>query len=293
MRTKAHAAVMFVDICDSTTLYERLGDASAYHLLSAAIQSTDTLIKQHEGQVVKHIGDGILAIFSRLEQAAECAIQIHQSSNRTAASPAVRMKIGIRAGSVFLENADVFGDTVNTAARIVSMATPGQTLAGSEISGIQLKSGVIRSIGFHRLKGKQNTVEIHELLGTQPRGITTCVAPSRKRQRQKRLLRLCFEAIEINMGLEQRMSIGRGERNTLQIDHPLVSREHAEIEGKSNRFVLRDLSTNGLILIASDSSEYALHREGMTLSGTGEIHLGTQSTSSDNAPIIHFMHIEE
>ncbi|MFZ4538151.1 adenylate/guanylate cyclase domain-containing protein [Propionivibrio sp.] len=291
-RIEINAAVMFADICGSTHLYERLGDGTAHHLVSNLIKLVDSLIEKHNGRVVKHIGDEVLAVFEKLENAASCAIHIHKLSEDEKALSSLQMKIGIRFGAVFLENSDVFGDTVNTAARIVSMATPGQTLVGAEISGIELKSGAIRSIGLHKLKGKKNVVEIYELLGAQPKGLTTCVAPSRKNRRKERVLRLCFADTEIEMVVGQKIIIGRDEQNALRIDHHLVSREHAEVEGVRDRFVLRDISTNGLTVLASDGREYALHREGITLVGNGEIHLGTQSASSSDVPIVRFVNAE-
>lgn len=291
-RIEITAAVMFADICGSTPLYESLGDGAAHHLVSNLMKSVDSLIEKHNGRVVKHIGDEVLAVFEQLESAASCAIHIHQLSENEKTASSLQMKIGIRFGAVFLENSDVFGDTVNTAARIVSMATPGQTLAGDEISGIELKSGAIRSIGFHKLKGKKNVVEIYELLGAQPKGLTTCVAPSRKNRRKERVLRLIFTDTEVEIGAGQKIVIGRDEQNALRIDHHLVSREHAEVEGVRDRFVLRDISTNGLTVLANDGSEYALHREGITLVGNGEIHLGTQSASTGDVPIVRFVNTE-
>ena len=291
-RIEINTAVMFADICGSTTLYERLGDGPAHHLISSYMKSVDSLIESHNGRVVKHIGDEVLAVFEKLESAASCAISIHQLSVIESASSSLQMKIGIRFGATFIENSDVFGDTVNTAARIVSMATPSQTLVGAEILGIKLNSGAIRSIGFHRLKGKKNAVEVYELLAPQAKGLTTCVAHSRKNRKKERVLRLIFAGIEIEIGTGQKIAIGRDEHNSLRIDHHLVSREHAEVEGIRDRFVLRDISTNGLTVLASDGGEYALHREGITLVGNGEIHLGTQSANAGDAPIVSFVNIE-
>lgn len=287
-----NAAIMFADICGSTTLYESLGDETAHHLISTYMKQVNLTITQNSGRVIKYIGDEVLAIFEQLKDAANCAIHIHQLSENKMFFPSLKMKVGIRFGSVFLESKDVFGDTVNTAARIVSMATPGQTLLGAEITGIKLKSGAIRSIGFHKLKGKQNAVEIYELLDSQPKGLITCAIPLQKNQRKKRILRLKFSNSEIEVSSGQKITIGRGAQNTLQIDHHLVSREHAELEGIRDRFVLRDISTNGLTILSGNGSEYILHREGITLIGSGIIYLGTQMISSSDVPIIYFVNTE-
>ncbi len=79
-RIEKNAAVMFADICGSTTLYERLGDGPAHHLVSDLMKSVDSLIEKHNGRVVKHIGDEVLAVFAKLESAASCATHIHRLS---------------------------------------------------------------------------------------------------------------------------------------------------------------------------------------------------------------------
>lgn len=293
MRIEKNAAIMFADICGSTPLYESLGDGPAHKLVATLMRSVDQLIERHKGLVVKHIGDEVLAVFDHLENASDCALHIHQLSADASSTYQLRMKIGIRYGSVFLENADVFGDTVNTAARIVSLAKPGQTLVGAEICSIKLKSGGIRSIGFHGLKGKKSETEIYELLGVQARNLTTRASPSQPGKLAPRKLRLTINSESVEVTTGQKIVIGRDIESDLQIDHPLVSREHAVVEGIRNRFVLRDHSTNGLTVLANDGKEYVLHREGITLVGRGRIYFGTHEIDSGDVPIVRYDNSEE
>ena len=116
--------ILFTDLKDSTQLYERVGDASAYSDVQKHFNSLGAVIQKNEGTIVKTIGDSIMAAFSIHQNALRAAKEIQQSVrqlNEELLNP-VTIKIGFHEGPVIAVNAngvlDYFGRTVNMAARV-------------------------------------------------------------------------------------------------------------------------------------------------------------------------------
>ncbi|VDH00320.1 Adenylate cyclase 1 [Lysinibacillus sphaericus] len=123
--------ILFTDLKDSTQLYERVGDASAYSDVQKHFTSLGNLIRSHDGTIVKTIGDSIMAAFSSNIHALEAALDIQSSVsslNKMLNNP-VTIKIGLHEGPVIAVNAngvlDYFGRTVNMAARVQQQSAGG------------------------------------------------------------------------------------------------------------------------------------------------------------------------
>ncbi len=132
----AFRAVMFTDLEDSTAMTVRLGDAKALHLLHIHNAMTRNALREHEGREVKHLGDGIMASFASIAQAIDCAIAIQKSFSAYSADHAeapLHLRIGLSAGEPVEEDNDLFGATVQLAARICAHARPDQILAAEII----------------------------------------------------------------------------------------------------------------------------------------------------------------
>src|SRR5262249_44963231 len=97
----------------------------------------DPTIAEHNGRIVKLIGDGLLVEFASAIDAVECAVAIRQGmAVRNADVPDERMivfRIGINLGDVIVEGQDIYGDGVNVAARLQELAEPGGVLVSGTI----------------------------------------------------------------------------------------------------------------------------------------------------------------
>jgi class 3 adenylate cyclase len=120
-------AVLFTDICGSTELTAALGDQAATTL----VREHDAIVRRslgaHAGREVKHTGDGIMASFSSISASVESAIEIHRSlaeRNQSAETP-LELRIGISAGEPVTDQGDLFGATVQLAARLCASCAPG------------------------------------------------------------------------------------------------------------------------------------------------------------------------
>lgn len=89
----------------------------------------DPTIAEHRGRIVKRTGDGVLVEFASAVDAARCAVEIQRGmSERNGPVPPekrIELRIGIHVGDVIIEDHDIFGDGVNVAARLESIAQPG------------------------------------------------------------------------------------------------------------------------------------------------------------------------
>ena len=74
-------AVLFVDLTDSTRLYERLGDTAAREFSSAALRRWEAIVEATHGRVVKRIGDELMCVFDSAEHAARAAMEAWQAEN--------------------------------------------------------------------------------------------------------------------------------------------------------------------------------------------------------------------
>lgn len=118
-------AVLFADICGSTTLYERLGDETARRLIANCITSMTKEVTDHKGTLIKTIGDEIMCTFPTAEAvvSAACAMQSTVKNGGR-----MNIRIGIHYGNVICESGDVYGDTVNIAARVASITRANQIM---------------------------------------------------------------------------------------------------------------------------------------------------------------------
>jgi class 3 adenylate cyclase len=125
--------LLFTDLKGSTAMYERLGDLNAYALVREHFALLEAAVQQHSGAIVKTIGDAVMAVFSRPTDAVSAALHILGEIERYNAghgTPGIILKIGAHCGpsiAVTLnENLDYFGQTVNVAARVQSLAEAGE-----------------------------------------------------------------------------------------------------------------------------------------------------------------------
>ena len=121
MTQRRLAAIMFTDIVGYTTLMGSDED-KAFQVLRKNRQIHLKFIDQFKGTIIKEMGDGILAQFESATDAVQCAIEIQRQAGSTLD---VQIRIGIHLGDVTFENKDVFGDGVNIASRLQSIADPG------------------------------------------------------------------------------------------------------------------------------------------------------------------------
>jgi class 3 adenylate cyclase len=132
----AFRTVLFTDIRGSTALTQRLGDVAAMRLLRKHNDVVRGALKAWDGREVKHTGDGIMASFSSVAKAVESSIAIQRkAADQVRESPdeALLLKIGLAAGEPITEGDDLFGATVQLAARLCDHAGDAGILVSSAV----------------------------------------------------------------------------------------------------------------------------------------------------------------
>ena len=135
----SQVALLFTDLQGSTALYERVGDAAAYNLVRKHFALLAAIVRDHDGAVVKTIGDAVMAAFSDPAQAvrAALAMQAEIGSSERGIRDLV-LKVGVHAGpSVVVtlnDRLDYFGSTVNMAARLQGQSTGGDIVLSHSVA---------------------------------------------------------------------------------------------------------------------------------------------------------------
>ncbi len=131
------ATVLFTDLEGSTELRARLGDSAAEELRRRHDRLLIGAVEASHGQVVKGLGDGIMATFTAASDAVAAAVAIQQAidrQNRSAAGPEpLAVRVGLSAGDVSFEDGDCFGTPVIEAARLCAAASGRQILAAEMV----------------------------------------------------------------------------------------------------------------------------------------------------------------
>ncbi len=164
-----HLTFLFSDLKSSTEMYSHMGDTPAFALVKDHFDIMRKIIREHEGGIVKTIGDAVMALFSDPVQAIATAIEIQ---NAFATNP-LTIKIGLHNGpciSIMLnDNLDYFGTTVNTAARVESISQGGDivlTCKLFDLPGVKdeiRRRNVIASEDSAELKGLTEQVQLVRL----------------------------------------------------------------------------------------------------------------------------------
>jgi class 3 adenylate cyclase len=285
-------AVLFADIAGSTKLYEVLGDATAKAMIDEALVEMSAVTARHGGRVIKTIGDEIMCVFDGADRGFIAATDLQ---NRVDKLPVVngakrRIRIGFHAGTVIEENGDVFGDTVNTAARMAGLAKGMQiitTRTTVDMLSPALRMGT-RDIAALAVKGKADDLAVCEVLWQESDDLTM-TAPSVNLPQSQSVLILRHSGREIVMNQTRpAASLGRDASGDIVIADPKASRNHARIERRRDKFFLADQSTNGTFVTFTGEVELSLRREELMLRGSGSIVFG-HSASESSVETVEFM----
>ena len=154
--------VMFTDIVESTSLTQKLGDDAAMELVQAHDTIVREALKSCNGQEVKHTGDGIMASFLSAAAAVRCATQIQRELAKRDDGMPLKVRIGGAAGEPVERNQDIFGSTVQLAARLCSRAEPEQILVSNVVAELCIGKGLhFHPLGEVMLKGFDRPVHVH------------------------------------------------------------------------------------------------------------------------------------
>ncbi|MEM5344289.1 adenylate/guanylate cyclase domain-containing protein [Paraburkholderia azotifigens] len=281
----SHASVMFADVSRSTELYETVGDMIAFEAIARCIALMKSRAEAAGGRIVKTIGDEVMVVFPSAELAMQAAIdmQLAVSGLPSAAGQPMSLRIGFHHGPVLPdETGDVFGDTVNLAARLTGMASPGQIVTSKD--AIECLSARLREMARYlypiRMRGKRQSTELFEAIWQQGTDLTIVGngqdgADGQAGLPGSSLLTLRYGDACVEMSEASPLTtIGRGANMSVVVRDCRASRVHASVECRAGQYVLRDCSSNGTRITIDGGHELILRRDEVTLWGHGWISFG-------------------
>ena len=298
--------VLFADLRGSTSMYETLGNADATTVVTQSVALLASVVEEHGGQVVKTLGDGLMAIFPGPSAGVQASDDMHDSLARVGlpaqaatdtseprAPVSLKLQVGLAHGEVVEMSGDVFGDAVNVAARLLDHAGDNETLATlSVVEGLEdWERSRFRSLDRMQLRGRAEPVHVYLLEAVRRFGDTAAtafgdMAPASIEPEGIRLIWLDLNRIYSGTSLP--VILGRSPQATYIIDDNRVSRSHARIDWHGGTFQLTDLSYNGTYVhFDNDPEIISLRRGACTLHGAGVIGLGTPP-SEPVSPCVRF-----
>lgn len=282
---------MFADVAGSSAMYENMGDEAARERISKALDALISITRRHNGKLVKTIGDEILVYFTDTDMAviAAQAIQETMEDDRSPETIGVSIRIGMQHGSAILEKNDIFGDTVNVAARVASMAKARQILCTHEVA-ILVKneelSAKMRPYDRLRIKGRNERLDVYLVAWEAEDDMTNMATassftnPARYDQAENLKLTHGKHSYTIPTGTNS-FVMGRGKDSDLIIQGDLISRHHSRIDHRRGKFILSDQSTNGTFVRTAEGQDIFLRSEELALFGSGHISLGKKVDLAD------------
>ena len=165
------AAILAADVAGYSRLMseDEAGTLAAWQRCHSEL--IDPGIARHRGRIVKLMGDGLLAEFSSVVEAVDCAAEIQRDMDARNANPTSKrpiiLRIGVHLGDVIVEGQDIHGDGVNIAARLESIAEPGGIcISRQAYDQVQKKLTLgYRSLGPRSLKNIPDPIEVFAIKG--------------------------------------------------------------------------------------------------------------------------------
>jgi adenylate cyclase len=149
--------VCFVDLTGFTRLTEDQGDAAAAELAGRLAALVEGISRRHGGRPVRWLGDGGMLVFREPEAAVAAATEmVAQAEDNGLPST----HIGIHAGPVVFQDGDIYGSTVNVAARLSARAGPGEVLVSRPVADRIPQPSGLEPVGVVELKGVAQPLQV-------------------------------------------------------------------------------------------------------------------------------------
>ena len=133
----------------------------------------DAKIAEHRGRIVKLTGDGMLAEFPSVVNAVSCATEIQAAMRARTSESAIQFRIGVNLGDVIAEGDDIYGDGVNVAVRLESVAQPGGIAVSQSVCdhvGNRL-SVTFEDRGEQQLKNIEKPIRVYDVVLDEPSSV--------------------------------------------------------------------------------------------------------------------------
>ena len=288
--------ILFADISESTRLYEALGNTEAQRLIARCISLLTGVAESYRGQVAKTIGDEVMCVFPNASDATQAAGEMQGGIRKLQVVDElpfgrIQLRVGLHHGPVLIETGDVYGETVNIAARMVKLAKPDQIITTEptvwKMSDDQ--RAMTRYVDEQTIAGRLDKMDFYEIIW-EVSDLTDLATHEPPRALRTTHTGLSLSCAGQRFFLDEdtpTITIGRSETNALVVPSLLASRQHCEIHLTRGRFVVHDQSVNGTFIRRADGREVSLLRDDHPLSGSGQIGIGEPPGEQEELIILY------
>lgn len=155
------AAIMFTDMVGYTTLMQE-NEQLALLKRDRSKNIIESALEKHNGRLLQYYGDGTLSIFSSAVNAILCAIEM-QTLNLE--NPKIEVRIGIHIGDIIFDEAGIYGDSVNVASRIETLAVPGSIFISERLyEEVRNQQDIhTQTLGYFELKNVKQSMQVYAI----------------------------------------------------------------------------------------------------------------------------------
>ncbi len=164
------ATILAADIAGYSRLVGLDEEGTLARVKRLRVDLVDPTVADHNGRIVKWMGDGFLAEFSSPVEAVRCAVVVQQSIAGRNAGMArqhwIQFRMGVNLGDIVTDSDDIFGEGVNLAARLQELAAPGGVYISGGIYELVKNKLVVayQSLGDHKVKNITDPVRVYRVL---------------------------------------------------------------------------------------------------------------------------------
>ncbi|MGD8925028.1 MAG: adenylate/guanylate cyclase domain-containing protein, partial [Syntrophobacterales bacterium] len=164
-RSRKPVTILFTDVENSTGHWDECGDLDGRLMIDLHNRLISPVVKRYRGRIIKYIGDSIMASFKSPRNALRASIGIQQILEKRREEDKffqLRVRIGIHTGKALVEDSDIYGDTVNVAARVQNLAKGNEIyLSAATASVVKKEAFTLEKAGSFIPKGKQEEVTLY------------------------------------------------------------------------------------------------------------------------------------
>ena len=279
MEQSRETTVLFAAIIGREDLYAKAGAKAGHEAMEQCQLRLGRAAASCGGRLAKGTEEKVMVLVSNPDAAADAASAMHLAMEKQQKTAGVKLMIGVglHFGPVIQKGDDVFGDPVNLASRLCEQAGPGQIILTEWTAKLlsPLYRGWLRNLEKTQLKGRSDTVGLCELVWKADDEATAFKRAPDDKPVLPTVLRLKYRGQRIELRREKEIfTIGRDEGCSLVVHDEQASRQHCTIERRKDKFVIKDVSTNGTYVTIDGDKEMELDREELMLSKRGWITFG-------------------
>jgi class 3 adenylate cyclase len=278
--------VLFTDIAGSTHLTQTQGDEIAQKVVRIHNQIVRAALSKFSGKEIKHTGDGIMASFSNTSNGVAAAMDMQKdTAKHNVANPGLKLglKIGLNIGQPIVEENDLYGSTVQLAARIVDKAQEAQIFVSETVHGLcSGKNFKFEKRGPFEMKGFENGLNLHELIW-DPNAVKSEAVPEKGEAEEAiKPSAVVLEQGEELKSIDQKADVAVDDKDAKGIETKGIEVKDKEIKGLETKAEETDKEA-----VTPDEETSENSSEEVTENATEETDINTDISTDEDVVLFH------